>query len=87
MFRRSIRSVLFAVVVALALLGGSHATPVAATGPTHTSCAGGATRAPEVGLPAPGPAFGPTIADVASSSGGLGDLAQQVHDLLCTPKS
>ena len=87
MSRLSIRSVLFAGVIALALLLGSHVTPVAAIGPTHTSCAGGATRAPELSLPAPGPSFGPTIAGVATSTGGLGDLAQQVHDLLCAPKS
>jgi hypothetical protein len=87
MSRCSIRSALFAAMVALALLLGSHAAPVGATGPTHTTCAGGATRAPEVGLPAPGPAFGAAIAAQASTTGGLGDEAQQIHALLCTPKT
>jgi len=82
----SVRSVLLAVVLALTLVLGIQAAPVAATGPTHTSCAGGATRAPEVGLPAPGPAFGAAIAAQASTTNGLGDEAQQLHAVLCTPK-
>ncbi|MFL5760271.1 MAG: hypothetical protein ACJ789_11060 [Thermomicrobiales bacterium] len=87
MLPRSFRSVLLASVVAVTLVIGSQAAPAAATGPPHTSCAGGATRAPEVGLPAPGPAFGAALAAQASTTGGLGDEAQQLHALLCTPKS
>ena len=88
MFKRTLliawlASIAFMVV---AVLSGGGVRSVEAH-PGHTACLGAPAAAEEGALPVgPSPAFGHVAAFLATSLGGLHDLAADLHTVICEPK-
>ena len=75
------------VRVCLGLVAGLILVPAlpASAQPSHESCAGGAPGVSDVlGIPAPGPAFGP-FASALGTTGTADDAVAVIHAVYCEP--
>ena len=80
-----------AAAIAALATGIALTAPAAAAPSPHGSCAGGATLIPSVGLPAPGPALGPTLAAARGGEPSIGGpgVAEEVAlslSVVCEPR-